>query len=445
MARAPFSTARASGRALRAAWLGLAALVLAGACEETVQLLPPATPECQVCDATGQCTPAADGTPCSIGVCEASACVDDSEPGGDTCASSERFVAVAAGEGHTCALALSGALYCWGANQDGQLGAGDRDPRLAPAQVPGAADWEAVAAGAEHTCARRRDNTAWCWGSNGEGQLGVGDDEEAGEVVASPAQLAGPPDAWAELTGGDEHSCGVDGSGGLWCWGKNEHGELGVDTLDEEIPTPTQLTDPAADWRQVSAGEHHSCSVDWDGRLFCWGSNEHGALGLDGVERQPRPALISDARTFTRVIAGGRHNCAQDTGGATHCWGSNTDGQLGLGSGAEDVRTPTRVDPDPGFAALTLGDRHTCGIAGDGALWCWGRNDAGQLGLGDGSRRDAPARVGTASDWLAIASGRRHTCAVRANGQLYCWGENLSGQLGVGDTVARNLPSRVCP
>jgi alpha-tubulin suppressor-like RCC1 family protein len=429
----------------RAARLGLAALLLVTAgCDETVQLLAPEAPECQVCEAAGQCTPAADGTPCSIGLCEAGACVDDSEPVGDTCASTERFVAVAAGQGHTCALTLSGALYCWGANQDGQLGVGDVNPRLAPALTPGGADWEAIAAGREHTCGLRRDNSAWCWGSNDASQLGLGGEDDEGGVL-TPVQLAGPPDAWAQLVGGDDHSCGIDGSGGLWCWGKNEHGELGSNTQLEKLPTPTQITEPPNDWRHVSAGEHHNCSVDWDGRLFCWGSNEGGALGLDGVEQQPLPVLVSDTRTYARVIAGGRHGCAQDIGGATYCWGANDAGQLGIGSSDGAVRTLTRVDPDPGFAALALGERHGCGIAGDGALWCWGANDAGQLGLGDSVSRDVPTRVGTASDWLEIASGDRHTCAVRANGQLFCWGQNLNGQLGVGDIESRPLPSRVCP
>jgi alpha-tubulin suppressor-like RCC1 family protein len=429
----------------RCARLGLAALLLVtAACEETVQLLAPEAPECQVCDAAGQCMPAADGTPCSIGVCEAGACVDDSDPGADVCASTERFVAVTAGQGHTCALALSGALYCWGGNQVGQLGVGDGDTRLAPAQLPGSADWETVAAGWEHTCGLRRDNSAWCWGSNDDGQLGLGG-EDGEDAVLTPVQLAGPPDAWAQLAGGRRHSCGLDGSGGLWCWGRNEHGELGVGAGLEEIPAPTRVADPAADWRQVSAGETHTCSVDWDGRLFCWGSNEDGALGLDDVEEQPLPALISDTRTYARVITGARHGCAQDTGGATYCWGANDAGQAGIGGSAGAVRTLTRVDPDPGFAALALGERHGCGIAGDGGLWCWGANDAGQLGLGDGVSRELPTRVGTASDWLEITSGSRHTCAVRANGQLFCWGENLSGQLGLGDVEPRPLPARVCP
>jgi alpha-tubulin suppressor-like RCC1 family protein len=448
MARVRPSTPRVPGRgrAWRATRLGLAALVLLAACDETVQLLAPEAPECQVCDAAGQCAPAADGTPCSIGICAAGTCVDDSDPEVDVCASSERFVSVAAGEGHTCAIALSGALYCWGQNLLGQLGAGDVAPRLTPALVPGAADWEAIAAGWDHTCGRRRDSTAWCWGYNSEGQLGIGGDEVAGEVITSPTQLAAPPAAWAQLAGGGSHTCGLEGSGGgLWCWGENEHGELGLNSVIEEISTPTRIAEPAADWRQVSTGEYHTCSVDWDGRLFCWGSNENSALGLDGVSVQRLPALISDAQTFARVTSGGRHNCAQDTGGATYCWGFNDDGQLGTGSSAEEVRTLARIDPDPGLAALALGERHGCGIAGDGTLWCWGSNDEGQLGLGARARRRGPPRVGTASDWLAIASGRRHTCAVRANGQLFCWGDNLGGQLGLGDTASRPLPSRVCP
>jgi alpha-tubulin suppressor-like RCC1 family protein len=97
------------------------------------------------------------------------------------------------------------------------------------------------------------------------------------------------------------------------------------------------------------------------------------------------------------------------------------------------------------FAVLSLGDRHSCGVGRDGSLWCWGRNDRGQLGVGDVRDRAVPTRVGTASDWSSVSAGKRHTCGVRRNGALFCWGQDEQGQLGVGEGEDdRLLPAEVC-
>ena len=93
--------------------------------------------------------------------------------------------------------------------------------------------------------------------------------------------------------------------------------------------------------------------------------------------------------------------------------------------------------------ALGLGVRHSCGLEG-GALWCWGRGELGQLGLGDQLRKFSPRRVDAAEDWISVEGGQSHTCALRSDGSIYCWGSNAVGQLGLGaDPAERTLPARV--
>jgi alpha-tubulin suppressor-like RCC1 family protein len=104
--------------------------------------------------------------------------------------------------------------------------------------------------------------------------------------------------------------------------------------------------------------------------------------------------------------------------------------------------------PSPAAAKVKLqtlaaGEFHSLAIRADGSLWAWGRNDYGQLGLGDTTNRLVPIRVGTASDWVAVAAGDLHSLALKADGSLYAWGYNNVGQLGLGDTFNRNVPSRV--
>lgn len=420
--------------ALAALVVGLVAAL--GGCREDVQLAPPAAAlECEVCAADGTCEPAPDGSACADGVCLAGACAPVSEG----CEYNQGFVHVTAGGAHTCAMGVTGQLLCWGDNIDGQLGLGDVQPRLEPSAVAGG-PWELASAGNGHTCGQRADNTAWCWGQNNDGQLGIDSQQDQN----APAALSGDPAAWAQLAAGGHHTCGIDIESGLWCWGDNEKGALGTGGGERAL-TPQSLVTPAVTWREVALGQRYTCAVDWNGDLWCWGENADGALGLDSlIEEQPTPAQVAPGMSFTSVAAGGRHTCAIASTGDLYCWGRNADGELGLGDAGGPVRAPALVDTPERFETLALGAQHSCGVTRDGALYCWGENDLGQLGLGDLEDRDQPTRVGTAADWTAVAGGSQHTCGLRANGALFCWGDNLSGQLGVFDVQPRSLPTQVC-
>jgi len=147
---------------------------------------------------------------------------------------------VAAGAAHTCAIAADGRLACWGDNATGQLGDGTREDRDAPAFVGGDTRWEHVAAGTTHTCAVAADELSgglpgplFCWGSNEEGQLGI----PAERVATAPVQVG--EDAWVAVAAGDGHSCAIRADGFVYCWGRNISGQLGDGTL-ENRRTPTR-------------------------------------------------------------------------------------------------------------------------------------------------------------------------------------------------------------
>jgi len=424
---------------LMRAFGAVAILAIVGCGIEEVELVRDQTPtpvECMVCEAPDECEPVPDGTACATGSCVDGQCVAVG------CESGERFVEVTAGENHTCALGITGALYCWGKNDKGQLGLGDLIERLEPTPVEEAAGWETVAAGWKHTCAQKRDNTTWCWGDNGDGALGTGD---LVTPQSAPVANVGGDDKWLQIDLGNGDSCAVDRSGGLWCWGKNDRGQLGLGDAEVRV-LPEAISAPEVLWREVSAGEHHTCGVDWEGGLWCWGDNADGRLGLSDETDRATPTRVAAEQGWVRTSTGGGHTCAVDTGGTLYCWGRNTDGEVGAGPDSGDAI----LEPAPAFtslrwAGLGLGDRHSCAVAQDGTLWCWGRNDKGQLGLGDIEPRLSPEQVGTASDWARVSAGKRHTCALRSSGALFCWGLDDSGQLGVNDQVDRLVPTQVCP
>jgi cysteine-rich repeat protein len=217
---------------------------------------------------------------------------------------------------------------------------------------------------------------------------------------------------------------------------------------------------------QVVAGGAHTCARLNGGSIKCWGDNDFGQLGLsDMAARGDGPGEMGEAlppvnlgsgKTATVLAAGTEHTCARLNDGSVKCWGRNEYGQLGLGDTAArgdgpgemgDVLPPVNLGTDKTATALAAGREHTCALLDDGSIKCWGRNDFGQLGLGDtAARGDGPGEMGdalpavnlgTGKTVTALVAGGEHTCARFNDGSVKCWGDNDFGQLGLGDTGYR--------
>lgn len=348
-------------------------------------------------------------------------------------------VAIASGANHSCALRPDRALECWGANTEGQLGLGDNALRYAPVQVGADFNWRSVAAGAAHTCAINTRSELFCWGRNNFGQLGG----PAQTYNTNPSRIGVETD-WYSISAGTEHTCAIKTDHTLWCWGSNITGQLGVGELGINVNVPTRVTpDPA--WASVSAGENHTCAVQLDGALKCWGKNTAGQLGVSLSTNSTGLVQVGEDRQWTTVAAGSEYSCALKTDTSLWCWGQNTVGQLGNGKFATFQSSPQQVGTELGWTSVDLGHLHSCATRIDGRLWCWGGNAAGQLDVVDRSSQNRPVEITTANSWYSVALGNVHTCALFADGRYACWGDNLSGQLGKGRTVSRPLPVSVSP
>lgn len=407
-------------------------LVIAG-CQDDVQLYEPDTPvvsDCTVCTDDVGCDPAPDGTACEVGMCIDGECTVN--PVGET------LLGVVIGERDTCTITAVGALWCWGKNEGGKLGVGDLLPHVEPVAVdPG--PWADVALGRRHACAVRSDSSLWCWGENLRGQLGTGSLDPA----AFPTQITSPAAQWRKVAAGDDHTCALTADGRLLCWGRGEEGQLGQGDL-ADITVPTEVDLGSETPGELGLGKHFSCVIDTRGGLHCWGANNEGQLGLgDRVDRL-EPTVIDLGAAVTRVAGGDAHTCATTVAGDTFCFGRNRDGELGIGDDVADRHeTPMLLDYGVTFGAFAMGHHHTCALS-DGELWCWGKGDHGQLGLGELVTRYEPRHLDVADDWKYIAAGNQHTCGVRSDGSVYCWGANADGELGLGaDPADRLLPTRI--
>ncbi|MCE7983053.1 MAG: RCC1 repeat-containing protein [Caldilinea sp. CFX5] len=356
---------------------------------------------------------------------------------------------LAANGSHSCALQNSGGVVCWGNNSAGQLGDGGVTERRMPVAVTGLAEVvKAITAGGGHSCAILQSGGVQCWGRNGNGQLGNGANANQTTAVAVTG-LAGPVTA---LAAGANHTCALLQSGAIQCWGDNANGQLGNQTtVSRNVPTAViGLAGPA---KGIAAGLDHTCAILNDGRLQCWGDNARGQLGDSTREDKSSPVLVNNLRDVIATVAAGRfHTCALAIDGDLYCWGTNNRGQLGTGT-VDSSRAPLRVVGVPGDAvALTAGLDHACALFKNNLAYCWGSNRSRQLG------RDAPGLASVPqflqpailSDGSApvagiptIVGGRYHTCLITPLRTLQCWGRNSDGQLGDGTQLPRPRPLNV--
>lgn len=256
------------------------------------------------------------------------------------------------------------------------------------------------------------------------------------EVFAIPAAPAPPIKG---VAGGMGHFCGINSVAQALCWGQNSAGQLG--TGDLQPSSAPRLVTGGLQFAALAAGGGHSCGLALDGTVYCWGGGGQGVLGTGSLEGSARPVAVGGGARFTSITAHVRHTCAVADDGTGRCWGSNTNGELGTGALSQYSAVPATVAGGVRFTSLSAGDRFTCGVAVDGAAWCWGRNDYGQLGRGAPGDSPAPVAVAGGLRFRQVSAGFRHACGVTVDGAAYCWGENRFGALGNGEPP----PSQAAP
>jgi hypothetical protein len=361
------------------------------------------------------------------------------------------FSKLVAGGGYTCGLTTGSTVYCWGANYIGQLGVGSGAGQYAipmPVAIPNAGDNGTpvidITGGYAHACALMSNNAVWCWGYNVDGETGTG---ILGDTLFSPVQISTLQAA--QVSGGGYHTCAIEYptvapyGGTLACWGNNNDGQLGTGSTgaSQDVPVNTGQT-----FVSVSSGFQHACAVlDSNAPIvYCWGSNQYGQIGIDSLgSTYPAPHAVG---AYASVSAGGYHTCAIATAGGAFCWGDNGYGELGMGTvGGAVVYAPVAVT-GPALASIVAGYLHTCGLDSNGAAYCWGYDSAGALGNGQATgTTGTPTAVvgGLVFASIAPSVAGYHTCGITTASVAYCWGYDAYGQLGINSTQNTAIPLQV--
>jgi len=270
-------------------------------------------------------------------------------------------------------------------------------------------------------------------------------------------------------TAGSAHSCYMLDNGSVKCWGKNNLGQLGLGDANNRGDASGEMGDnltainlgTGRTTTAIAAGGNHTCAILDNSSIKCWGYNASGQLGLgDTNNRGDASGEMGDnltainlgtGRTATAIEAGGNHTCAILDDASLKCWGKNNLGQLGLGNTSNrgdglnqmgDNLSAVDLGTGRTATAIEAGGNHTCAILDDASLKCWGSNASGQLGLGNKNNSANPSAVnmGSGITAKAIVAGESHTCAILNNSAIKCWGEGEDGRLGTGKSRDEESP-----
>ncbi|KAK9506239.1 hypothetical protein O3M35_008210 [Rhynocoris fuscipes] len=287
----------------------------------------------------------------------------------------------------------------------------------------------------------------FCWGNTSNGELGLGGIEE--EYVLTPREVKFThSDSIRTIACGKSHTLVVTTAGEIYSCGSNDYGELGHDNSRTKLNLVSGLS--AYKMKYAACGENHSMALNEWGQVFTWGSDKYGQLGVNSFGEDVRkPKIVKILATYNviQIACGYRHCLALTNKGELYAWGSNEYGQLGLGLKVKSVPQPTRVSSLNGLpiALIACGAHHSFVISKSGAVYGWGKNRFGQLGLNSEVDHIYPCQLKTLRSIKVkyIVCGEDFSVFLTQDGGVMTCGAGQYGQLGHGSTSNEILPRKV--
>lgn len=294
-------------------------------------------------------------------------------------------------------------------------------------------DVKSISAGLEHTCAIDSSSMLKCWGNGASGRLGNNNVAIQTTPVSSLANVK-------MVSPGNDSTCAVTLTDDAYCWGNGGYGKLGLGN-ENSYYTPRLVT-ALGKVKTISQGVYaQGCAVKQNGSAVCWGHNGAGRLGNGSTTNSLVPVNVTGLDSgVAQIVTAYDMSCAIMETGAAKCWGSNYSGKLGVGSTSPTHSTVPMdvVGLTSGVSTISLGPlanaSHVCAVH-NGAAKCWGDNTDGRLGDGSGSIKTSPTVVsGLSSGVQGIEVGNTTSCAMMSTGAVKCWGSNATGILGSGSS-----------
>ena len=301
--------------------------------------------------------------------------------------------------------------------------------------------------GGSHTCVVEESGGLTCFGDNVYGKLGDGTATDR----TQPTQVAGLSNGVTKVATGGAHTCALLTNGSVMCWGYNGDGNLGDGTTTTRYsPAYTDSLGAGRYAVDIAAGDSHTCVILDDGSVKCWGGGGGGRLGDGSQSRRTSPVQTNSlgvGRTAVAISLGAGHSCALLDDGSIKCWGLNDYGQIGLSQSQTAYVNPTSITAFTGgrtAVGISAGWKFTCAVLNDGNVSCWGMGVHGELGNNGTSSSWVPTYVtldGITGTFERISSGYMSSCGILNTSQTVCWGWNGKGQIGDGSTTNRLVPT----
>lgn len=349
-------------------------------------------------------------------------------------ARAQRWTLVDVGSGHTCALDSRGRAFCWGINHHGELGArtpetcapghhgeGRRcyaSPSREPVAVAGGTRFRTLSAGGNVSCGLDGRGRAWCWGKEvGSARGGCA----SGNVCAFDPLPFAPEMAFRFLRVGEDGVCGITRAGSGHCWRPPWPGPGEWTRTDVAPGERLAWVDHYGDW--MDRAHHVICAVTADGRAFCQGTNRFGQLGAGDTLPHPGAVRVASAAPLARVHPWASHACALTADGGTECWGA-AERRPSYPGGAPSrpelfacqysawCSGPRPVAPGLRFVSLTFVRDRFCGVHASEEVYCWDIDGV-------------PARVAEGARFAALEGGETHACGLSRDGAIWCWGQDI--------------------
>ncbi len=347
---------------------------------------------------------------------------------------------VAAGGHHTIILREDGTLLVTGLNNYGQLGLGNTENKNKFTNITDITSIKNVSAGYYHTMIVKEDGTLLAAGYNSYGQLGLGDLEVGANKTAftNVTDITSVKNVYA----GGAYTMILKEDGTLLAAGYNNNGQLGLGNTENKS-TFTKVTGITGTIKTVAAGGAHAIMHKEDETLWAAGWNSYGQLGLGdaeaGIDKSTFTQIPGITGAIKNIYAREQQSMIYKEDGTLLAAGYNNYGQLGLGN-TENKNTFTQVTDITGtIKNVYLGGYHAMIAMENGKLLTAGRNRYGQLGLGNTENKNTFTQVTDITGTIKnVYLGALHSIIVMENGKLLAAGRNDAGQLGYGDNTDKN-------
>ncbi len=323
-------------------------------------------------------------------------------------------VHVSGGYSHSVAIKRDGTVWEWGETLSGN--------KLIPERVEGLERIIDISAGNKYTLALKIDGTVWAWGKNEDGNIGDGTqiDRETPVKVKNLTKIK----RIAASFGG--HCLAVNTDGKVWAWGNNDYGQLGIGTKENEL-TPVMI-DKLTQIEDIAVGYNFSAALDKEGNVWTWGNNENSY-----------PKKLKDLNNIIDIAAGQSHLLALRNDGTVWIWGNFEEMPVYRGQVKKntDTSVPVKIEELKGIIAIAAQGGYSAVLKDDGSMFVWGYLNS-ELDLEDNL---VPTIIEELNGVREIAAGGGHLLALKDDGSLWAFGINTNGQIGDGTTISRKKPT----